>query len=71
MSRVIHFEIPADNPERAAEFDGAIFGWTFRKWDGPMPYWLVTTGAEGERGLDGGLPKGNTFGILQPDEAAS
>jgi hypothetical protein len=55
MPRVIHFEIPADNPERAAAFYGEVFGWTFQKWDGPMPYWLVKTGAESECGIDGGL----------------
>ena len=55
MPRPIHFEIPADDPERARKFYGDIFGWTFQKWDGPMPYWLVTTGQNGEPGIDGGL----------------
>jgi predicted enzyme related to lactoylglutathione lyase len=55
MPRPIHFEIPADQPERASAFYRDVFGWQFRKWDGPMPYWLITTGAEGERGIDGGM----------------
>jgi uncharacterized protein len=55
MSRVMHFEIHASNPERAIDFYKKVFGWTFQKWEGPMPYWLVTTGPEGEPGINGGL----------------
>lgn len=54
MPRPIHFEIPADNPERAEAFYRSVFGWQFTRWDGPMPYWLVQTGAEGP-GIDGGV----------------
>lgn len=62
MPRPIHFEIPADQPERASAFYRDVFGWTFRKWDGPMPYWLITTGSEGERGIDGGMMPRQTPG---------
>ena len=55
MPRPIHFEIPADNPERASAFYRDVFGWQFQKWDGPMPYWLIVTGKDGERGIDGGM----------------
>ncbi len=27
MPRVVHFEIPADDPERAIEFYRQVFGW--------------------------------------------
>ena len=54
MDRVIHFEIPAENPERAAKFYTDVFGWKFHKWDGPVDYWLIETGT-GEPGIDGGL----------------
>jgi len=53
MPRPIHFEIPADQPERAVTFYQKLFGWQFQKWEGPMPYWLVRTG-DGP-GIDGGL----------------
>jgi predicted enzyme related to lactoylglutathione lyase len=46
----------AEDPARAEKFYGDIFGWTFQKWDGPMDYWLVTTGTDG-MGIDGGLSK--------------
>lgn len=55
MARVVHFEIHADNPERAATFYTALFGWHFQKWDGPVPYWVIQTGPPTERGIDGGL----------------
>lgn len=53
-SRVVHFEIPCDDPERAAKFYTAAFGWQIQKWDGPQEYWLVDTG-EGEPGINGGI----------------
>lgn len=54
MNRPVHFEIPAENPERAMQFYQAMFGWKFQKWDGPMPYWIIMTG-EDEPGINGGL----------------
>jgi uncharacterized protein len=53
--RVVHFEIHTDQPERAIAFYSALFGWRFDKWAGPMPYWLITTGPDSERGINGGL----------------
>lgn len=55
MPRVIHFEVPADNPARATEFYGSVFGWRFHKWDGPEDYWLVQTGDPEKPGIDGGM----------------
>jgi predicted enzyme related to lactoylglutathione lyase len=54
-SRVVHFEIHAEDPERAADFYTQVFGWTIRKWEGPAEYWLVVTGSQGEPGINGGL----------------
>jgi len=53
--RVVHFEIHADDPERAAAFYKAVFGWQVRKWEGPVDYWIVTTGPESEHGIDGAI----------------
>lgn len=59
-NRPVHFEIHADDPERAAKFYSNVFGWNISKWDNPaMEYWMVMTGkAEtGDKwpGIDGGL----------------
>src|SRR5689334_19629414 len=35
MPRVVHFEIHAEDPERAARFYGGVFGWQINKWAGP------------------------------------
>ena len=57
MSRVIHFEIPADDPERAIQFYEKVFNWKIEKWDGPIEYWLIMTGPEDQPGIDGGLAR--------------
>lgn len=57
MPRVIHFEIHADEPERAIRFYTDLFGWQFTSWNGPLPYWLITTGPDGTPGINGGLMK--------------
>jgi hypothetical protein len=55
MPRVIHFELPVDDAERAAAFYRQALGWKIDKWEGPEPYWLVTTGEAPEPGIDGAL----------------
>ena len=57
MPRVVHFEINADNPERAVKFYEKSFGWKIQKWDGPMDYWLITTGDKEKPGIDGAIMK--------------
>ena len=54
MNRVVHFELPAEDPARAAAFYESVFGWKIHKWAGPIDYWMVETGTEGG-GIDGGL----------------
>ncbi len=55
MPRVVHFEIHAGDPDRAVKFYQNLFSWTFQKWEGPMEYWLVTTGPDDQPGINGGL----------------
>ncbi len=57
MPRVVHFEIHAENPERAVNFYKSVFGWQISKWDGPEDYWLITTGPSNEPGIDGAILK--------------
>ena len=57
MSRVVHFEIPADNPERAIKFYEKVFDWQIEKWEGPIEYWLIMTGEEDKPVIDGGLAR--------------
>lgn len=57
MPRVVHFEIDAEKPERAVKFYEKVFGWKIKKWEGPVEYYLISTGKETEPGIDGGLSK--------------
>jgi len=60
MNRPVHFEIQADDVERAAEFYRSVFGWKIEKWADPsMEYWMVMTAEQGsqEPGISGGLLK--------------
>ncbi|MGH7265832.1 MAG: VOC family protein [Candidatus Rokuibacteriota bacterium] len=62
---VVHFEIPADDPERAAKFYRELFGWEISRWAEPagggIEYWMVRTvptdagGQPTRPGVNGGL----------------
>src|SRR3989344_159571 len=61
MRRVVHFEIHAENVERASKFYKSIFGWNIKQW-GEMPYWMVMTSDQKKNkkkekwpGIDGGM----------------
>lgn len=55
MGRVSHFEITADDPDRAAAFYRKAFGWEFNDWGGPFKYLLATTGPKDQVGIDGAI----------------
>ncbi|AAM29928.1 VOC family protein [Methanosarcina mazei] len=58
MPTIVHFDIPADDSERAKNFYSRLFGWKFEKPLETMDYYLIETeGPEGESGLGGGLRK--------------
>lgn len=54
MSRPMHFEIQASNPQALIDFYSSLFGWSFNKWDGG-DYWMIHTGLEDQPGINGGL----------------
>jgi len=77
MPRVIHFEIHADDPERAVSFYENVFGWKISKWQGPVDYWLATTGEPDKPGIDGAIMRRtdhgttyNTIDVPSVDEFA-
>jgi len=56
-NRVVHFEIPANNPVALTEFYGELFGWSFaRAPNAPVEYWACDTGSDGP-GINGGIVK--------------
>lgn len=66
MSRVIHFDLSADEPDRAANFYKEAFGWQVTKWEGPEDYWLIQTGTENEPGVTGGIA-----GRIEPEDSTA
>jgi predicted enzyme related to lactoylglutathione lyase len=57
MSRVVHFEIQADDVERAKAFYTAVFEWSFQDYSQVVnaTYWGIVTGPEDQPGINGGL----------------
>jgi len=74
-NRVVHFEIPCNEPEKTIEFFKNVFGWTFQKF-GDEDYWMAITGDEKEPGINGGImkkrdpnqPVVNSIGVDNIDE---
>jgi len=61
-NRVVHFEIHAADPLRAAKFYKDVFNWEIGEWVIPgvkmedkNRYWLVKTGPDSEMGINGGM----------------
>ena len=72
MPRIVHFEIPADDPKRAVDFYSKIFGWKAEKWEGPMEYYLVTTGEKDQPGIDGAImPRGQEESVVDTIDVPS
>lgn len=55
MNRFTHFELATDDLEKTAAFYREVFGWKIEKWEGPVDYWLVSTGDQESPGINGGL----------------
>lgn len=66
MARPVHFEIPVKDTAKAVKFYQNAFGWKIEKWDGPVEYWLISTGEAGTPGIDGGFytPEGPLKGVI-------
>jgi predicted enzyme related to lactoylglutathione lyase len=54
MAKVVHFEIPSENFEKAKSFYSNVFGWKFKQW-GDMPYHMTESGPKEHPGIEGAL----------------
>ena len=54
MAKTVHFEIPADDPQRASMLYHDALGWEISRFC-DEPYWLVRAGADDEPGANGAL----------------
>mgnify|MGYP001548347169 CR=1 FL=1 len=58
MPSIVHFEIPADNIERAQNFYAHVFNWKIEKAPGDYEYYsVITKNDENEPGIHGGMMK--------------
>jgi predicted enzyme related to lactoylglutathione lyase len=58
MATLVHFDIQAENPDRAQKFYQDLFGWKIEKLPGPMNYSLIeTSDIKGTKGIGGGMAK--------------
>ena len=55
MSRVVHFEIHASQPQTLMDCYASLLGGSCTKWEGPADYWLIETGPSDQSGVNGGL----------------
>jgi predicted enzyme related to lactoylglutathione lyase len=55
MNRFTHFELVTTDLEKTAKFYREVLGWQVDKWEGPVEYWLVTSGDRDTPGINGGL----------------
>ena len=71
MGKVVHFEIPADDLDRARSFYGKVFGWRIDTM--PMPgggeYTGLTTTAVDEKTMTPTEPGAINGGMMQRDAA--
>jgi len=55
MSKVIHFEIPANDTEKVVSFYRNVFDWKIESWGDSKEYWLCNTGEDSEQGIHGAI----------------
>jgi predicted enzyme related to lactoylglutathione lyase len=61
MSSVVHFEFSVPNPEEAAAFYGAVFGWSITKLPDPIRYWQIRTAeVPAQHAIPGGIVQSKT-----------
>ena len=58
MATIVHFDLPAEDLERAKTFYSSLFGWNFELVPGGTDYYLISTTTEdGSPGIGGGMGK--------------
>ena len=55
VPRVVHFELAADDMERAVRFYEGVFDWKAQGWEGQPDFKLLITGDPDTPGIDGSV----------------
>jgi len=77
MSAIVHFDVPAEDIERAKKFYSVLFGWKFESFPDMQYNLITTTNVDGTPGVGGGMGKRmepsqrmiNYFGVSSIDAA--
>lgn len=78
MATIVHFDVPAEDIQRAKKFYEDLFDWKIEPVPGPMEYFNIFTKDEkGNRGIGGGMGKRgqpeqritNYFGVANIDDS--
>lgn len=77
MSAIVHFDVPAEDVERAKKFYAALFDWKYQSFPEMQYNLITTTNLDGTPGVGGGLGKRmdpsqrmtNYFGVPSIDTA--
>ena len=58
MAKIVHFDMSANDIDRAKRFYESLFDWEFTLLPGPEEYHIIATkGLDGSEGLGGGMAK--------------
>jgi predicted enzyme related to lactoylglutathione lyase len=77
MSTIVHFDVPAEDVERAKKFYSGLLGWKFESFTAMQYNLISTTNLDGSPGVGGGMGKRmdpsqrmmNYFGVPSIDAA--
>jgi predicted enzyme related to lactoylglutathione lyase len=77
MSTIVHFDVPAENIERAKKFYSLLLDWKFESFPEMQYNLITTTDVDGNAGVGGGMGKRmdpsqhivNYFGVKSIDAA--
>lgn len=77
MPTIVHFDVPAEDIERAKKFYSTLLGWKFESVPGMQYNLIATTNLDGTPGVGGGMGKRmepsqrmmNYFGVSSLDAA--
>lgn len=57
-NNIAHFDLQADDVERARRFYERVFEWRFEAW-GPPDFYMIRTGTDSDPGIHGSVSKRN------------
>jgi predicted enzyme related to lactoylglutathione lyase len=77
MAAIVHFDVAAEDVERAKKFYSALLGWKFESYPEMQYNLITTTNLDGTPGIGGGMGKRmdpsqritNYFGVASIDAA--